>query len=168
SGGRIDRRLVEGSILDRGQEDVWQILDAIGAGRADEALARLHRYLGTADDLIATRLSFFALLTGFCRQLLAVRSMMRVARIPPGEKSYPRFKNSYAAALQRELDVPGKNPLAGLHPFRLHRAYLAASRMPERNLNLLPWQLLETEMMLKGEASDPDGALDTLIARLAA
>jgi hypothetical protein len=165
--GRIDKQLVQDTILDRGEEDVWQILDAIGAGRPQEATDRLRRFLAAAEDPMATRLSFFALFAGFCRQLLAVRSMMRVARIPPGEKNYNRFKSRHAPALQQELSVPGKNPLGGLHPYRLHRAYLAASRLPDAVLSVLPWRVLETEMMLKGESTDPDGALAALVSSLA-
>ncbi|HEY7214936.1 MAG TPA: hypothetical protein VIC28_09920 [Thermoanaerobaculia bacterium] len=163
---KIDRRLVESAVEDRGEEDVWQLLDAIAAGRGGEALDRLRRLLGSAEDPLAARLTFFSLLSSFCRQLVAVRGMMRVARVPPGETNYGRFKNSHAPALQAEIPTGGKNPLAGLHPFRLHRAYLAACRLPEPLLARLPADLLETELQLKGESSDPDVALARLVAHL--
>ena len=166
SEGKIDRRLVESAVEDRGEEDVWQLLDAIAAGRGGEALDRLRRLLGSAEDPLAARLTFFSLLSSFCRQLVAVRGMMRVARIPPGETNYGRFKNSHAPALQAEIPTGGKNPLAGLHPFRLHRAYLAACRLPEPLLARLPADLLETELQLKGESGDPDVALARLVAHL--
>ena len=166
-GRAIDRQLVEQVVLDRGQEDVWKILDAIGEGKAKEALGRLRRYLGTGEDPVAIRLSFFSLLAGFCRQLTAVRGMMRAQRIPGGERNYGRFKSSHAPALQGALKTGGKNPLAGIHPFRLHRAYVAASRLPERELNQLPWRVLETELLLKGEGTDADAAIQQLIVRLA-
>ncbi len=164
--GRIDRALIESTVLDRGEEDVWKILDAIGAGKAPEALSRLRRYLASGGDAIALRLSFFSLLASFCRHLTAVRAMMRLARIPPGERSYPRFKERHAPGLLAAPPAGGKNPLAGMHPFRLHKAYLAASRLPEAELNRLPWRVLETELLLKGEGSDADGALQGLILRL--
>ncbi len=166
SEGKIDRRLVESAVEDRGEEDVWQLLDAIAAGRGGEALDRLRRLLGSAEDPLAARLTFFSLLSSFCRQLVAVRGMMRVARIPSGETNYGRFKNSHAPALQAEIPTGGKNPLAGLHPFRLHRAYLAACRLPEPLLARLPADLLETELQLKGESGDPDVALARLVAHL--
>src|SRR5438309_1220000 len=50
--GKIDRRLVEQSVEDRGEEDVWQLLDAIAMGRGGEALDRLSRLLGGAEDLL--------------------------------------------------------------------------------------------------------------------
>ncbi len=165
--GQIERSLIEEVVLDRGQEDVWKILDAVGTGRAQEALTRLNRYLTTNEDSLRIRLSFFSLLAGFCRQLMAVRGMMRLGKIPAGERNYGRFKNQYAPALQAELSVGGKNPLAGIHPFRLHRAYLAASRLPEKVLNQLPWRVLETELLLKGEGTDPDTALQNLMVFLA-
>ena len=165
-GGRIDRKLVEQTVEDRGEEDVWQLLDAIAAGRGGEALDRLHRLLAAAEDALAARLSFFSLLVSFCRQLVAVRGMMRVARVPGGEANYARFKNQHAPALQSEIPTGGKNPLAGLHPFRLHRAYLAACRLPEPFLAHLPADLLETELQIKGESGEADVALARLVARL--
>ncbi|HEV2856621.1 MAG TPA: hypothetical protein VHC97_27790 [Thermoanaerobaculia bacterium] len=164
--GKIDRKLVEQAVEDRGEEDVWQLLDAISAGRGGEALDRLHRLIASAEDPLAARLSFFSLLASFCRQLVAVRGMMRVARVPANEANYGRFKNSHAPALQSEIPTGGKNPLAGLHPFRLHRAYLAACRLPEPLLARLPAELLDTELQLKGESSEADVALARLVARL--
>ncbi|HSN88444.1 MAG TPA: hypothetical protein VL025_16910, partial [Thermoanaerobaculia bacterium] len=146
AGGRIDRKLVEQAVEDRGEEDVWQLLDAIAEGRGGEALDRLRRMMASADDPLASRLSFFSLLASFCRQLTAVRGMMRVARVPGGESNYYKFKNSHAPALQADIPTGGKNPLAGLHPFRLHRAYLAASRLPDALVAKLPADVLETEL----------------------
>ena len=164
--GKIDRKLVEQTVEDRGEEDVWQLLDAIAAGRGGEALDRLHRLISAAEDPLAARLSFFSLLASFCRQLVAVRGMMRVARVSANESNYGRFKNSHAPALQSEIPTGGKNPLAGLHPFRLHRAYLAACRLPEPFLARLPADLLETELQIKGESGEADVALARLVTRL--
>lgn len=170
---RIDRRLVEQAVDDRSEGDVWQLLDAVADGKAGEALDRLSRLLGAADDPLAARLSFFSLFGSFCRQLAAVRGMMRVARVPAGEQNYARFKSRWAEALQGDLGlgVEGKgggNPLAGLHPFRLHRAYLAASRLPEPFLARLPADVLETELRLKGESGEADAALAHLVGKVAA
>jgi hypothetical protein len=162
---RIDRNLVEEAVEDRGEEDVWQLLDAIAAGRGGEALGRLRRLLAAADEPAAARLALFSLLASFCRQLTAIRGIMQVTGVSPGEANYARFKSRHAAVLQGELKS-GKNPLAGLHPFRLHRAYLAASRLPASFLSRLPADILETELQLKGESGEPDAALARLIARL--
>lgn len=167
-GGRIDRKLVQQAVEDRGEEDVWQLLDAVAAGKAAEALGRLRRLIGAAEDPLNARLAFFALLAAFCRQLIAVRGMMRIARVPAGESHYPRFRDRHAPALQSEVPGGGKNPLAGLHPYRLHRAYLAAARFPEPFLARLPADILETEMRIKGESADADTALAQLVARLGA
>jgi hypothetical protein len=166
SGGRIDRKLVQQAVEDRGEEDVWQLLDAVAAGKSAEALDRLRRLIGSAEDPLNARLAFFSLLASFCRQLIAVRGMMRIARVPAGESHYPRFRDKHAPLLQSEVPGGGKNPLAGLHPFRLHRAYLAAARFPEPFLAKLPADILETEMRIKGESADADTALSQLVARL--
>jgi hypothetical protein len=164
---RIGRRLVEQNVEDRGEEDVWQLLDAVATGRASEALDRLRRLLTSSDDPLAARLTFFALFASFCRQLTAIRGMMRACRVPAGEGNFARFRDRLAPALQGELPGGGKNPLAGLHPFRLHRAYLAASRLPEALLARLPSDVLETELQLKGESGQADAALADLVARVA-
>jgi DNA polymerase III delta subunit len=166
AGGRIDKRLVEQTVEDRGEEDVWQLLDAVAAGRGGEALDRLHRLLLSADDTMVARLSFFSLFASFCRQLTAIRGLLRATRAQAGEGNYARFKDRLAPILQGEIPGGGKNPVAGLHPFRLHRAYLAASRLPEPFLARLPAELLETELQLKGETSEADTALADLVARV--
>ncbi|HWM91461.1 MAG TPA: hypothetical protein VN493_11915 [Thermoanaerobaculia bacterium] len=164
---RITRKLVEQNVEDRGEEDVWQLLDAVATGRAAEALDRLRRLLTSAEDPLAARLTFFSLFSSFCRQLTVIRGMMRAARVQPGESNFGRFRDRLAPALQGELPGGGKNPLAGLHPFRLHRAYLAASRLPEPMLARLPSDVLETELQLKGESGEADAALADLVARIA-
>jgi hypothetical protein len=167
-GGRITRALVAESVEDRGEEDVWKLLDAIGEGRGGEALGRLGRMLGGAADPVAERLIFFSLLAGFCRTLTAAAGMIRLAGVRPGETNYHRFKDKIAPALQRkEIPGGGKNPLAGLHPYRLHRAYLAAGRLDPALAGRLPALVLDAELQLKGESGDPDSALAWLVAKLA-
>ncbi|MEL7061856.1 MAG: hypothetical protein AAGN46_17655, partial [Acidobacteriota bacterium] len=163
----IDAELVVETVKDRGEEDVWQILDAVGAGRAGEAVARYRRLIEAADQPMQARLSFFALLAGFCRHLTAVAGMARLAGVPAGVRSYGTFKSRWAPALQAESPSGGKNPLAGLHPFRLHKAYLAASALDRQVVARLPWRVLETELQIKGEVSDPDVAVAGLLAHLA-
>ena len=165
---RIERRTVEQAVEDRGEEDVWKLLDAVGAGHGGEAMDRLQRLLIAAEDPLAARLSFFALLATFCRRLTAIRGMMRVARVPAGETNYNRFTARLAPALQGDLPgLPGgKNPLAGVNPWALFRAYLAASRLPEPVAARLPWEVLETELQLKGESGEADAALARLVVHL--
>ncbi len=164
---RIDLAMVEAAVEDRGQEDVWQILDAIGAGRAGEALERYARLLAAAEDPVATRLSFFALIAALCRQITAIRGIMRLANVPAGERNYKRFEDRFAPAFAAALPNGRKSPLAGLKPYRLYKAYLAACRLPEAEAAILPWAVLETELRLKGASQEPDVALAGLIARLA-
>ncbi len=167
-GGVIDSTLVLGAVEDRGEEDPWQILDRIGAGAGSEAILRLRRLLAAADDPIAARLSFFGLVAEFARHLTAVGGSLARGGIPAGVRSYGRFKDSVAPKLQRELADGVASPLAGLHPYRLHKAYLAASGAPRDGLERLPVRLLETELLLKGESSRPQVALEGLVVELAA
>jgi hypothetical protein len=167
-GGRIEHGLVEDVVEDRGQEDAWGILDAVGAGRAGDALARLGRLLASADDPIAERLSFFSLLSGFARHVTAISGRLREERLAAGEKHYGKFKAQLAPALQGDLPGGRVNPLTGLHPFRLHKAYLAASAMPRERLAGLPARVLEAELALKGESRVPDAALAVLVCELSA
>jgi len=167
SGGRsIALDLVVEQVEDRGEEDVWELLNAVGTGRAGEALARLARKLAGAEDPTAERLAVFSLLAGFARQLAALPGVLAATGMRPGEKSYPRFKANLAPRLQGEIAGIEKNPLAGVHPFRLHRAYLAAARLDPALAARLPALVLETELRLKGEGGAPDAALADLILAL--
>lgn len=165
-GGRIGRRAVEEAVEDRGEQDVWQVLDAIGAGRPGEALERLERLLAGAEEPEAARLSFFALLAGLCRQLTALSGLAARRGVPPADRDYARFKSRWAPLLQADEEGLAANPLAGLHPFRLHRAYLLAARLPRELLEELPWRVLETERRLKGESGDAATALADLVLTL--
>ena len=167
-GGAIDSELVCSVVEDRGEEDPWQILDKIGAGAGADAVHRLRRLMASAEDPMAARLSFFGLLAEFARHLTAVGGSLDRGGIPAGERSYPRFKQSVAPRLQEELAEGVASPLAGLHPYRLHKAYLAASGAPRDGLERLPARLLEAELQLKGETSRPEVALEGLVAELAA
>lgn len=167
-GSRITRRMVERTVKDRGDEDVWKILDAIAEGRGAEAVARYRRHVESKSDPVGTRLRFFGLLAGFCRQLSAIAGMARAAKVPPGVRSYNTFKSRWAPALQGGTPDGAPNPLKGLHPYRLHRAYLAASQIDRDELGRLPSRVLDTEMQLKGEASDADTAMIALIGHLVA
>ncbi len=166
-GGRIDRSAVETSIADRGDEDVWKILGALGDGRGGEALARYRRLMSAADDEIGARLSFFGLLASFCRQLSAIVGVMQVNRVTGGERNYQQFKQRLAPMLQGALPDGTASPLASLHPYRLHRAYLAGSRIGPSVAARLPGRLLETELRVKGDSSQADAAVAALMTHLA-
>ncbi len=163
-GGPITRTLVEDVVVDRGEEDVWKLLDAVGDGKPGEALSRLRRMMASADDEMAARLSFFSLISGFCTNIVSVQANARLLGVTMGESNYNRFKSSHAPRLQGELPDGIVNPLAGMHPFRLFRIYSAASRLQSSNLNNLPARVLETEMRLKGESGEPEVALAQLVA----
>jgi hypothetical protein len=167
SGGTIDRSLVEKAVEDRGEEDKWKILDAVGEGRAADASHGIDRYLAAADDPIATRLSFFGLLAGFARLLTEVAGVARRQGVPRGERSYSRFKSRLAPRLQDPGAAVGRNPLEKVHPYRLHRAYLAASRLSPERLARLPERVLEAELALKGGSRRPRAVLAALVAHLA-
>jgi len=167
AGKPISRAQVEAAIEDRGEEDVWKLLDAIAEGRAAVALAGLDRLLGSSADPIAERLSFFSLLAGFCRQLVAVGGLLSSVRAPRGEGNYNRFKERIAPELQKALADGRKSPVAGIHPFRLHRVYLAASGLGDPWLARVPARLLDLELQMKGESSDPQAALSSWVAELA-
>ena len=167
SEGRIRIALVGEVVQDRGHEDLWGVLDAVGAGRPDEALQKLRRAIEGAEDPMAVRLGFFSLLAQFCRHMSMVSGMMELTEVPAGERNYNRFKTRYAAKLLEPVPGSEIQPLGKLNPFRLHKAYLAASRFSKAELCKLPSRVLDTELRLKGESSDPDAALAALVSRLA-
>lgn len=157
--GGIDRALVRENVEDRGEEDVWPILDALADGNAEAALAKIRRRLAGAEDPLVERLSLFGLLAGFARQLAAVGGVLEASGGRRVETSYGAFKDRVAPAMQKSLAEAGLPALAKLHPFRLHRVCLAASRFPAERLGRLPALTLEAERRLKGDSSDPESAL---------
>lgn len=163
----VDRRLVVANVEDRGQEEVWPILDAIGDGRPAEALEKIWRRLAAAEDRVLERLSLFSLLAGFARNLALVGGVLSAGGTRKGEKNYPRFKARLAPELQGEIEGLPANPLRGMHAYRLHRIYLAASRFPSAALAALPSRTLETERRLKGDGGAPDAALASYVVDLA-
>jgi DNA polymerase-3 subunit delta len=167
SGDLIDRNLVQVAVEDRGDEDAWKILDAIGAGDLGDALSRLRRLLGSAEDPIAARLSFFSLMASFGRQIAAVSALLVATGMSRRETSYQRFKTQLAPLLQADSVDGMKSPVTGLHPYRLFRVYQTACRIPPSELADLPSRILQTELRLKGESSEPDAALTALVCDLA-
>lgn len=166
-GDAIDRRLVEDGVEDRGDEDLWALLDDVGAGNAARALERVGRLVAAADDPIAARLGLFARLADFARNLTAVAGMARTAGVPRGVSHYQTFKSRWAPKLKAALPYGAAGPLAGVHEYPLHRAYLAASRIPSERLERLPARLLEAELALKGGSREPETVLAELVAELA-
>jgi DNA polymerase III delta subunit len=166
-GRKITLTLVREAIQDRGDEDIWGVLDAVGEGSADKAISGINRLLRGSEDVVSMRLSVLSLLAGFCRQLVAVRGMVEVSGVTGAERSYPRFKERIAPALQAGLPGGRQNPLTGLHPYRLHRVYLAASRLKTGRSKRLQSMVLEAEKRLKGNSVAPDAALAALVVEVA-
>lgn len=165
--GSIDVSLVEEIVEDRGEEDAWKILDAIGEGRPGEAMQRTVRLVGTAEDPVTARLSFFSLLAGYCRQLVAVTDLLRLRGLPRRRIAYNAFKTGVAPQIQADLDDGTENPLRSLHPFRLYRIYSTACRLEPEQIDRLPAKVLESELRLKGDSTRPDVVLSGLVCELA-
>ena len=168
--GRIDRSAVEEMVADRGDQDVFQLLDAIAEQRPAQALALFRRRLDSSPDRNAARLSFFALLANFCQQLAAAHGLA-VSLDLPAEGNFNRFKTRILPKLTAELPGGAANPLTRIHPFRLFRIYQAASARRDarasRAIAGLPWRVLQTEVRLKGGSADGDTALESLVAAVA-
>jgi len=152
-------------VTDRGDQDVFQIMDAVGAGRSGEALHKFSRYLDAATDPEAARLGFFAQLAEFCRHLAWIEARLAETGAQRGMTNYPQFKQRLAPVIAAENDVDG---LHKIHPFRLHKAYLAASRLPSGCGAGLPEKVLVAERRIKGDSRSPNLAVDVLLADLCA
>ena len=162
--GEIGVQLVENVVEDRGEEDAWKILDAVGAGHAEEALQRIRRLLAAAEDPLAARLSFFALLAGFARQLTVLCSLADELEIPRRALSYPNFKNQIAPRLQADLANGSPSPVAGLHPYRLYRAFTVASRFPARSSGICLPRSWRPNCASKGRVASPTSRCRALSA----
>jgi DNA polymerase III delta subunit len=166
--GRIDRALVRENVEDRGEEDAFAIIDAIGAGKAGEALSRLQRKIAGAEDPVLERLAFFSNLARFCRSLVAVRGVAAAKKIPLNERNYKRFSDVLFPQLTSAVEGLGSNPLKGSRsPYPVFKAYQTCARLPARTIDRLPAMLLETERRLKGDSGEPDAALAELVLTVA-
>ncbi len=104
--------------------------------RRDEALAKIRRRVAGAEDPLAERLYVL-------RPPLRIRAAgrwpwrerSRQRALGAARASFETFKNRVAPALQKALTEAGLGALAKLHPFRLHKAYLAAARFPAERLS---------------------------------
>lgn len=165
--GAIGIESVRSQVEDRGEQDLFAMLDAIGAGRAGEALAMLERRLSGADDRLAERLIVFGQLAAFARRQVAVAGIVEQLDLPARESRYVAFRDRIHPSVVGAVDGLLKNPLAGQKEFPLFRAYQAVARCSRDELARLPGQVLETELRLKGESGDPDAALADFVVRLA-
>jgi hypothetical protein len=163
----IGLELVREQVEDRGEQDVWALLDAVGAGRAADALAALERRLAGADDRIQERLAVFSFLATFARRVMAATSLVGRAGTRAGVRSYKTFEAEVAPKLTGAIEGLAENPLKGIKAFPLFRVYQAAGRWTAGEVAAIPAWLLETELRLKGESGDPDAALAALLLRLA-
>lgn len=165
--GTIGVESVRDQVEDRGEQDVWKLLDAVGAGDAAQALAGLERRLAGADDRLEERLALFAMVATFARRLACVASLLETTGVRAGERSYAAFRDKLAPRLQAAIEGLAENPIKGVAAYPLFRVYQAAARWPAAEVAAIPAWLLETELRLKGESGDPDAALADLLIRLA-
>jgi len=163
----IDRALVEDNVEDRGDEEVWSVLDEIAEGRPEGALARIRRRLAAAEDPLAEKLYLFSTLAGFARDVVRVGGAIELCAVARDVESKVTFEAKVAPRLQGKLEGVESNPLAKKKAFQLYRPYRAASRFSAMELAALPALALETELRLKGESDDPDSALAVLVLALA-
>jgi DNA polymerase-3 subunit delta len=138
---RIDSRDVDKLVGQSRAEEVWTILDAIGAGKTGEALAVLDRLFeqGNAPE---------AVLGAFSYQL---RQLARAARLHAQGKPLP-------AALAE----------AGVQPWRIEKVQAQMRHLGRRRLARLYDWLLEVDLGMKGSSQLPkEVLLERLTVRLA-
>jgi DNA polymerase III delta subunit len=166
--GTIEHELVTANVVDRGEEDAFALSDAISAGKPAEALARLARRIAGAEDPLQERLLIFGSLASLCRQIVAVRGLSAIRRIPLTETNYRRFESGLFPRFVGEDDGVAANPLKSTRSaYPVFKAYLAAARLPGAAIDRLPGLVLETERRLKGESGEPDAALAELVLAVA-
>jgi hypothetical protein len=154
--------------VDRGEEDIFALLDAISGGKGAEALSRLQRKLAGADDPVFERLGLLTQLVTLCRRLVAIRAIAALEKLPLSEANYRRFETNLYPKFQAKIAGVAANPLVAIrHPFPMFKVYQAAGRLPAEAIERLPALALATELRLKGDSSAPDAALAELVLAIA-
>ncbi len=163
---RIDRATVEESVVDRGEQDVWEVFNAMEGQRPGAALAALRRYFDSAADPQGERFRFLSLLAGRCQQLAAVHGIAMAHGLPEAG-NFNGFKARVLPQLMAEWPAAMKKP----GPWPLFNVYKAAMdrRSPEAvaAMGELPWKVLETETRLRGGSRDGAAALEALVLAVA-
>ena len=164
--GRIDRAAVEESVVDRGEQDVWAVFNAMDAQKPGAALAALRRYFDSAADPRGERFRFLSLLAGRCQQLAAVHGIAMAHGLPEAG-NFNGFKARVLPKLMAEWPGTTKKPT----PWPLFNLYTAAMarRGPEAvaAMGELPWKVLETETRLRGGSGEDAAALEALVLAVA-
>ena len=164
--GRIDRAAVEESVVDRGEQDVWDVFNAMEGGKPGAALAAFRRYLDSAADEQGERFRFLSLLAGRCQQLAAIHGLAMAHSLPEAG-NYNGFKArvlpKLMAAWPGAVRKPGPWPL-----FHMYKAAMAR-RSPEAvsAMSELPWKVLEAEIRLRGGSGEGTAALEALVLAVA-
>ncbi len=165
-GGRIDRATVEESVVDRGEQDVWDVFNAIEAEKPGAALAALRRYFDSAADRQGERFRFLSLLAGRCQQLAATHGIAMAHSLLEA-RNFNGFKARVLPKLMAQwpdaVKKPGPWPL-----FNMYKAAMAR-RGPEAvsAMSELPWRVLETETRLRGGSGEAAAALEALVLAVA-
>lgn len=163
---RIDRGKVEESVVDRGEQDVWEVFNAMEGQRPGAALAALRRYFDSAADRQGERFRFLSLLAGRCQQLAATHGIAMAHGLPE-TRNFNGFKARVMPKLMAEwpgaVKKPGPWPL-----FNMYKAAMAR-RSPEAvsAMSELPWKVLETEIRLRGGSGEAGAALEALVLAVA-
>ncbi len=164
--GRINRDAVEESVVDRGEQDVWAVFNAMDSQKPGAAVAALRRYFDSAADPRGERFRFLSLLAGRCQQLVAVHGIAMAHGLPEAG-NFNGFKARVLPKLMAEWPDTTKKPT----PWPLFNLYTAAMarRGPEAvaAMGELPWKVLETELRLRGGTSEDDAALEALVLAVA-
>ena len=163
---RIDQAAVEESVVDRGEQDVWDVFNAMEGQKPGVAVAALRRYFDSAADRQGERFRFLSLLAGRCQQLAAVHGLAMAHGLPE-TRNYNGFKARVLPKLMAEWPGTTKKP----NPWPLFNLYKAA--MARRSseavaaMGELPWKVLETEIRLRGGSGEADAALEALVLAVA-
>lgn len=120
---------------------IWDLTDAVVAGRADRALAVLQRM----DEREHPRQLLLSMIVRQYRQVLVAQSMLK--------EGFP------APRIGERLGI--------FHPYPLQKAIDTASRYPADRLERAYRRLLEADVAVKTGVMDIDTALDVLIVDLA-
>jgi DNA polymerase III delta subunit len=127
-GGRVTRADAVAQVEDRGAEDVYAFLDALGRRGSGEALERLERLLSgrpirmgkerevDADDPF---LMLFSVLVGELRKMLYVRSRLEEAGVRGfgAETSYQSYASRIHDALAEPVAPFSESPMSSGKPF---------------------------------------------------
>jgi DNA polymerase III delta subunit len=145
------------------EDDVFELLGALGNRDLGQALKVLQRQLGIKD---ASAFALFGLLCSEMRKLAVMRALMDEGRLPSkGASNFQAFKANTYPALAKTLPTGLAQLWKKTNPYPLHQSLERARSFSAAQLHGLSLQLAQMDLEMKNGGISASDALEEIVLR---